>query len=225
MKIKILLLTFFAALLSISINAQENTTTKEKVTDPCENNITDSTPVSLKLKTGENIVITKQSTKPINVSQSKEAQNRKMYDCPDIFEKPVVEKEPPMEIKQPEVETKIEITPPKKEPFFLPDPVFFRINKYVIDASEWAKIELAVNYMKEHPNATVVVTGYADKKTGNTAINLRLSEQRSNAVAKAMEEKYGIEAHRITINWKGDGMQPFKLENDKNRAVLFLINP
>lgn len=114
---------------------------------------------------------------------------------------------------------------PKGEPFFLPDPVFFRINKYVIDQSEWAKIELAVSYLNEHPNATCVVTGYADKKTGNSRINLKLSEQRSNAVAKAMETKYGINKNRLSVNWKGDGLQPFELENDKNRAVLFLINP
>lgn len=224
MKMKILLLTFFATLLTFSVYAQENKIEKE-TKDPCECETKDDRPVSLKLNNGEEIVIAKQSTQAIDVSRSKEAQNRKSYDCPDIFAKPVVEKQPEVEVYKPEIEVKTEIVQPKKDPFFLPDPVFFRINKYVIDSPEWAKVELAVNYLRENPNATVVVTGYADKKTGNAAINLRLSEQRSNAVAKAMEEKYGIEAHRITVNWKGDGLQPFKLENDKNRAVLFLINP
>ena len=54
---------------------------------------------------------------------------------------------------------------------------------------------------------------------------MKLSEQRSNEVAKALETKYGIAKNRISVNWKGDGLQPFELENDKNRAVLFLINP
>lgn len=224
MKIKILLLSFFATLLTFSVYAQENKTEKE-TKDPCECETKDDRPVSLKLNNGEEIVIAKQSTEAIDVSESKDAQNRKMFDCPDIFGKPVVEKQPEVEVHKPEIETKTEIKQPEKAPFFLPDPVFFRINKSVIDASEWAKIELAVNYLREHPTATVVATGYADKKTGNSAINLRLSKERSNAVAKAMEEKYGIEAHRITVNWKGDGLQPFQLDNDKNRAVLFLINP
>lgn len=221
MKIKFLLITFFALFISFSINAQEKKSPKE-VRELLKSDIR---PVSLTLNNGKEIVIEKQSMQPIDVSSSNQAQHRKSFDCPDIFEKPVVEKEPAPEVAQPKLEPKPEIKQPEKAPFFLPDPVFFRINKSVIDASEWAKIELAVNYLKEHPTATVVATGYADKKTGNTAINLRLSEQRSNAVAKAMEEKYGIEAHRITVNWKGDGLQPFQLDNDKNRAVLFLINP
>jgi len=40
-----------------------------------------------------------------------------------------------------------------------------------------------------------------------------------------LEEKYGISKNRISVNWKGDGLQPFELDNDKNRVVLFLINP
>jgi outer membrane protein OmpA-like peptidoglycan-associated protein len=139
--------------------------------------------------------------------------------CPPKEAAPIVQEIRPINNPDPVV------APVKRDPFFLPDPVFFRINKYVIDASEWAKIELAVNYLNENPASTCVVTGYADKKTGNTKINMKLSEQRSNEVAKAMETKYGIAKNRISVNWKGDGLQPFQLENDKNRAVLFLINP
>lgn len=153
---------------------------------------------------------------------------KKYFSCPDVIPNLCgpAEEGPKIDVTKPEVKPDPRpLEQPKGEPFFLPDPVFFRINKYVIDASEWAKIELAVNYLNEHPNATCVVTGYADKKTGNARINLKLSEQRSNAVAKAMETKYGINRNRLSINWKGDGLQPFELENDKNRAVLFLINP
>ncbi|MDR3059662.1 MAG: OmpA family protein, partial [Prevotella sp.] len=153
---------------------------------------------------------------------------KKYFGCPDnipVLCGPVKDTPPishtPNTIKNPDPV----IAPVKRDPFFLPDPVFFRINKYVIDASEWSKIELAVNYLNENPGSTVVVTGYADKKTGTAAINLKLSQQRSNEVAKALETKYGIAKSRISVNWKGDGLQPFQLENDKNRAVLFLINP
>jgi outer membrane protein OmpA-like peptidoglycan-associated protein len=153
---------------------------------------------------------------------------KKFFGCPDNIPNlcaPVKEAAPITQETRPINNPDPIVAPIKKEPFFLPDPVFFRINRYVIDAPEWAKIELAVNYLNENPGSTCVVSGYADKKTGNARINMKLSEQRSNEVAKAMETKYGIAKNRISVNWKGDGLQPFQLENDKNRAVLFLINP
>jgi len=223
MKIKILLLaTFLFGVLPLTLKAQDTKTTEE-TTDPC-NCGQEKEAVSLQLDNGEEVIVARKAGKQIDVSGSNQAKNRKTFDCPDIFATPPVVAEPPMETSKP-VETKVEIREPVKKPFFLPDPVFFRINKSIIDPNEWAKIELAVNYLNENPGATCVVTGYADKKTGNTAINLRLSEQRSNAVARAMQEKYGIAANRISVNWKGDGLQPFEFDNDKNRAVLFLINP
>lgn len=153
---------------------------------------------------------------------------KKYFSCPD--EIPNLcgpgEEAPKIETAPPRIEDKkVEVAEPIKKPFFLPDPVFFRINKWDIDAPEWSKIEKAVSYLNEHPTSTVVVTGYADKKTGTAKINLKLSENRSNEVAKMLETKYGIAKHRISVNWRGDGIQPFELENDKNRAVLFLINP
>jgi outer membrane protein OmpA-like peptidoglycan-associated protein len=153
---------------------------------------------------------------------------KKYFSCPDVIPnlcKPI-EEAPKINVTVPDIKPEVKpLEQPKGDPFFLPGQVFFRINQSIIDPSEWSKIELAVNYLNDHPNATCVVTGYADKKTGNSKINLKLSEQRSNAVANAMETKYGINKNRLFINWKGDGLQPFESENDKNRAVLFLINP
>lgn len=105
---------------------------------------------------------------------------------------------------------------------FLPDPVFFRIDKSVIDAPEWEKIEKAVSYLKKHPDANVVVTGYADKKTAYPAYNLKLSERRSKVVAKALIDKYGINPMRVSINWEGDQIQPFNI-NEWNRVVIFVL--
>jgi outer membrane protein OmpA-like peptidoglycan-associated protein len=105
---------------------------------------------------------------------------------------------------------------------FLPDPVFFRIDKSVIDAGEWSKIEKAVNYLNDHPNTNVVVTGYADRKTAYPAYNLRLSERRAKTVARALTDKYGINPLRVSINWEGDRIQPFEI-NEWNRVVIFVI--
>ncbi|MBB4036154.1 outer membrane protein OmpA-like peptidoglycan-associated protein [Dysgonomonas hofstadii] len=222
MKINFLLLAMLFGVLTFSLNAQENKSGNEA--DPCNcGSARDS--VLLQLNSGEEVIVVKRSAQQLSVAQSEMAKRRKYFDCPDILAP--VEREKTPEIDKP-VERPAEkpvIKEIKKEPFFLPDPVFFRINKWVIDQTEWAKIELAVNYLNENPGATCVITGYADKKTGNATINQRLSKNRSEAVAKAMEEKYGIAKNRLSVNWKGDGIQPFELDNDKNRAVLFLINP
>lgn len=105
---------------------------------------------------------------------------------------------------------------------FLPDPVFFRIDKSVIDQSEWGKIEKAANYLFKNPDANVVVTGYADKKTAYPAYNMKLSERRAKIVAKALIEQYGINPGRVSINWSGDRIQPFTV-NEWNRVVIFVI--
>jgi len=214
MNIRFLLSLVLLGLFILPIKAQNVTTT----TDPS----------AIQLINDDRVTILRSDVSGEQIVLSNATKMRKKYfGCPEVIPNlcgPVDEPkvDPTRQTITPEVKP---IEAPKGEPFFLTDPVFFRINKYVIDASEWSKIELAVNYLNEHPNATCVVTGYADKKTGNAKINMKLSEQRSNAVAKAMETKYGIDAKRLSVNWKGDGLQPFQLENDKNRAVLFLINP
>ena len=106
--------------------------------------------------------------------------------------------------------------------YFLPDPVFFRIDKSIIDDSEWEKIEKAANYLNQNTDTKVIVTGYADKQTAYPAYNLKLSERRSKAVAKVLATKYGINPSRISIDWEGDKIQPFDI-NEWNRVVIFVI--
>ena len=216
---KFILLTILFGGLALSLNAQNTN-------EACINCGSSRDSVLVQLSTGEQVYTLKpKSGETAEVSHSRMAQYRKTINCPDIFAQPEPEPEPVIETTPPRVEVKPEIKVIDKKQFFLPDPVFFRINRYVIDPSEWSKVELAVDYLNKNPGATVVVTGYADKKTGNDKINMKLSEQRSTAVARALETKYGINRSRISVNWKGDGLQPFQLDNDKNRAVLFLINP
>jgi len=130
--------------------------------------------------------------------------NRPVPPCPDCPEAPICPEVPPTEIK------------------FLPDPVFFRIDKSVIDPSEWAKIEKAVDFLNKNPMANVVVTGYADRKTAYPEYNMKLSERRSKTVAQALTQKYGVNPLRVSINWSGDEIQPFKV-NEWNRVVIFVI--
>ena len=96
--------------------------------------------------------------------------------------------------------------------------IFFNINKSVIRADQESKVDELVAYLNKYPNAKVVITGYADKKTGNARINDRLSKQRSAAVSEALQAK-GIAASRIVTDAKGDTVQPFSV-NEENRVSI-----
>lgn len=97
--------------------------------------------------------------------------------------------------------------------------VFFTISSVVIPKAEMQKVEDVANYLNKYPEATVTVTGYADKGTGNAKINKRLAQNRANTVVKCLTTKYGIPASRITADSKGDTEQPFA-ENAKNRVSI-----
>ena len=99
--------------------------------------------------------------------------------------------------------------------------VFFVINSNKISSTEDAKIKEVVDFMNANPDAKVVVTGYADAGTGNNTINDRLAAKRAAAVVKALKEKYGVAAERITEDSKGSRVQPFA-ENDKNRVSIMI---
>ena len=87
-----------------------------------------------------------------------------------------------------------------------------------IRPSEEQKIDELVQYMNENKDSKVVISGYADVKTGNENINLRISEKRAKATAEALKAK-GIAEDRIQIEYKGDTEQPFEV-NEQNRVAI-----
>lgn len=97
--------------------------------------------------------------------------------------------------------------------------IFFTIRATQIAKEEMAKVEEIANYLKANPNAKVIITGHADKGTGNATINKNLSEKRAKIVADTLVKKYGIAESRISYDGKGDTEQPFA-ENDKNRVSI-----
>lgn len=105
----------------------------------------------------------------------------------------------------------------KKEPFRRD--VFFTINCYTIAKSERAKVKEVADYLNANPNATVEITGYADKGTGNAKINKRLSLSRAQTVAKALTNQYKIAASRIKVEAKGDTVQPFAKAIENRVAI------
>ena len=97
--------------------------------------------------------------------------------------------------------------------------IFFTIRATQIVKEEMAKVEEIANYLKANPNAKVVITGHADKGTGNATINKNLSEKRAKIVADTLVKKFGIAESRISYEAKGDAEQPFA-ENEKNRVSI-----
>lgn len=97
--------------------------------------------------------------------------------------------------------------------------VFFALNSSVIESDEEQKVSALAEFLKQHAAAKVEITGYADVKTGNVDINMRLSKERAGKVAELLTSKYGIEANRIKISYKGDSEQPFDV-NEKNRVCI-----
>ena len=96
--------------------------------------------------------------------------------------------------------------------------IFYAIRQTTITDSEKGKVTNLINFLKANPDTKVTVTGYADAGTGNAKINMKYSQQRAENVAKALTEA-GIDAARITVDAKGDTVQPYS-ENDKNRVTI-----
>lgn len=96
--------------------------------------------------------------------------------------------------------------------------VFFTINSTYIRKAEQAKITRLAEWLKNNPDYTVAVVGYADKETGYAAGNMKLSERRAQNVKKALIAA-GVEESRIEIGFKGDTAQPFS-KNYENRVVI-----
>ncbi|MGZ9897573.1 OmpA family protein [Shewanella gaetbuli] len=74
--------------------------------------------------------------------------------------------------------------------------ILFNNNSSVIKQESYAEIEKLADYLKAHPEHTVVIEGHASN-VGAADYNMALSERRANAVAEVLETKYGISGNRI----------------------------
>ncbi|WOG03294.1 OmpA family protein [Segatella copri] len=99
--------------------------------------------------------------------------------------------------------------------------IFFTINSCKIAPAEDAKIREVVDFLNKNTEAKVVVTGYADKGTGNDVINDRIAGKRAAAVVWMLTKKYNIPSERITEESKGARVQPFA-ENAENRVTIMI---
>ena len=148
----------------------------------------------------------------LRINLGKSATKKEKPVEPEPAPAPVQKVEKPAPAPAPVVEKKVEE---------IRRDIFFTINSNKISEKENQKILEVIDFLVKYPEAKVVVTGYADKGTGNDRINDRIAAKRAAAVVRMLEKRYGIPAERITEDSKGARVQPFS-ENDKNRVSIMI---
>ncbi len=98
--------------------------------------------------------------------------------------------------------------------------VTFRQGKSAVDASQLPNVERVATYMKKHPEAKVIIKGYASPE-GNLAFNEKLAKARAEAVKNILVRKYKIDDTRIAS--EGQGIGDMFSEPDWNRVSICTI--
>ena len=97
--------------------------------------------------------------------------------------------------------------------------IFFAIRESDV-TSEQEQIAAVAEFLKGVKNGEITITAYADKGTGNPELNMGYSQQRAEKTQKALIEK-GVDPNMIKkVEWKGDTVQPYPNDNDKNRVSI-----
>ena len=185
-----------------------------------------------------------EEVKPVVIEKKKEVVEQPIDVAKTDTKEPI--KEAPKEVvKEPIVETKPIVTPAKEDKKLIeakndkksvktsnadysgifPVPsssVLFDFNSSVINKEFEDKIEFAVNFMNQHPEARIILEGHCDK-VGGEAINKKLGAKRSNAVKRLLIDKFKIEAKRISIVSKGKNELLSQTDDKINRRVDFKV--
>lgn len=138
---------------------------------------------------------------------------------------PVYYEPEPVVVEQPKPEPVVEKPQPKPELLVAAEPIkqsiFFALNSARIQDDQLIKIESLAKHLEKYPTSKIAITGYADKETGSSKVNMALSEKRANNVADALKAK-GVAVDRIVTDFKGDTVQPYPnpMENRVSICVV-----
>jgi outer membrane protein OmpA-like peptidoglycan-associated protein len=87
----------------------------------------------------------------------------------------------------------------------LPETIItFRQGSATIENLQMPDVEHVANFLKDNPNAKILVQGYASPE-GNAEFNQKLSQNRADAIKDLLIKQYNINADRITAEGKGIG--------------------
>ena len=99
--------------------------------------------------------------------------------------------------------------------------VRFTINSAKILPTEEVNIYSMAEWLKANPNEKIIIAGYADKDTGTSEYNMKLSQRRADAVKAELVNTYGIAEDRLSTAAFGSDVQEYPSNNDWNRIVIF----
>jgi len=101
--------------------------------------------------------------------------------------------------------------------------VNFEIGRSNITSSQMPNVAAVASYLKNHPNARVIIKGYASQD-GPLDVNVRLANQRAESVRTTLIKKYGIDPSRIEAEGQGIGHM-FEEETWNRVAICTLDEP
>ena len=115
------------------------------------------------------------------------------------------------------VEKPIEVTIPS-----IYEEIYYDINKDQISSNEKYKLRRIVDFMKKYPDTKIEISSHADKATGTTDYNQKISERRAANVAKALVEA-GISESRISTSAHGSTQNMYSGDEMKLNRVSICI--
>jgi outer membrane protein OmpA-like peptidoglycan-associated protein len=122
-------------------------------------------------------------------------------------------------LQQPSQET------PKADSLIVLSEFLFEVNSFKLKPELYPELDSLLDFMRQNPSTKIEISGHTDA-TGNESHNLRLSENRADAVAEYIVDK-GIETGRVSFNGYGSSkpIAPNNTEQGrrKNRRVEILI--
>ena len=84
-------------------------------------------------------------------------------------------------------------------------------NAQVVTEKQREALTRISNYLKQNPQAKVLVNGYASNSSGTDEYNDGISKKRAITVANLLIKEYGVEFNRIKVSWFGGRVQPYKV--------------
>jgi outer membrane protein OmpA-like peptidoglycan-associated protein len=132
-------------------------------------------------------------------------------------------------VKQPAapvIQQPVQTEAPKADSLIVLSEFLFEVNSFKLKPELFPELDSLADFMKANPTTKIEISGHTDA-SGNESHNLRLSENRADAVGEYIVDK-GIATSRVTFNGYGSSrpIAPNNTEQGKrkNRRVEILIH-
>jgi outer membrane protein OmpA-like peptidoglycan-associated protein len=104
--------------------------------------------------------------------------------------------------------------------YALPFSVLYANDDWHVSSYEMIKVKAISRVMKDNPDLKLTIVGFCDY-TASDAYNMKLSQKRAEEVKRLMVNKYGVDADRLSVDWKGKTVAFGDIHYWLNRRVSF----